>query len=43
MAHNGQVDWNEKIGAWIVWGIHPASVLYTIENKQLLEEAVAKF
>jgi len=43
MERNGQVDWNDKIGAWIVYGIHPAMVLYSIESKPLLVEAANKF
>jgi len=43
MERNAQVDWNDKIGAWIVYGIHPAMVLYSIESKPLLEAAANKF
>lgn len=43
MERSGQVEWNDKIGAWIVYGIHPAMILYSAENKPMLIDAVKKF
>jgi len=43
MERTGQVEWNDKIGAWVVYCIHPAMILYSAENKPLLVEAVRKF
>ncbi len=33
MGMSGQVEWNEKYGAWIVWCLHPAATLHNPDNK----------
>jgi len=43
MAKNGTAEWDEKIGAWICWCIHPASVLYSPENRILFRKGVKNF
>lgn len=43
MTKSGTTEWNEKAGAWICWCIHPASVLYSPENKKLFQEGIENF
>jgi DNA polymerase-3 subunit alpha len=43
MERNSIVEWNERAKAWIVYGIHPAMILYSPENKVLLENAAKEF
>jgi DNA polymerase-3 subunit alpha len=43
MERNASVEWNDKIGSWIVYGIHPAMVLYSAESKPMLAAATNKF
>ena len=40
---NGGVEWNDKHQCWVVYGMHPASVLYHWENATLLEKACERF
>lgn len=43
MNLNGTTEWNDKIGAWVCWCIHPASVLYHRENIELFRDGLANF
>lgn len=36
-------EWNEKYGCWICWCIHPASTLYSPENKTLFKKGIKNF
>lgn len=40
---NATVEWNSDYKAWVVFGIHPVSILYHEDNRKLLKEAVHKF
>ncbi|MCK9543781.1 MAG: uracil-DNA glycosylase, partial [Novosphingobium sp.] len=41
---NGTTEWNEKIGAWICWCVHPSSVLHNpLENKKYFEDGIKNF
>lgn len=40
---NGTTEWSEKIGAWVCWCMHPASVLYNPDNKALFEGGIKNF
>jgi uracil-DNA glycosylase family 4 len=40
---NGICEWNEEYGLWISWVIHPASVLYSPDNRSLFENGIENF
>jgi DNA polymerase III subunit alpha len=43
MNKNANTEWNFKYKTWISWCIHPASVLYSPENRKLFEEGIKNF
>jgi len=43
MAKSGTTEWNDKANAWICWCIHPASVLYHDENRELFDKGIKNF
>ena len=40
---NGKTEWNENIGAWICWAIHPSAVLRDPGNTKLFYEGIENF
>lgn len=36
-------EWNDKYNCWICWSIHPASTLYSPENKTLFKKGIKNF
>jgi uracil-DNA glycosylase family 4 len=42
-VENSPTEWNDKYNCWICWNVHPASVLYSPENKQLYEKGLLNF
>ena len=40
---SGTTEWNDKIGAWICWAIHPSAVLRDGKNKPIFEFAIKNF
>jgi len=43
MERNAKTEWVERFGAFVVFSIHPAMVLYDAKNRGLLEESVESF
>ena len=43
MAKSGTTEWSDKVGAWICWCIHPASVLHHRENEELFQAGIENF
>jgi DNA polymerase len=43
MEWSGKTEWNNRVGAWVTYCIHPASVLYHAENLPKLKQAVSEF
>lgn len=43
MAKNGTTEWNEKFEAYICWCIHPASVLYSPDNRGAFSVGMKNF
>jgi uracil-DNA glycosylase family 4 len=43
MEKTGTIEWSERYGAWIVYGLHPASVLYSPQNQALFDIAIDVF
>lgn len=43
MNYSGTTEWNKEIGAWVHYCIHPASMLYSPENREKFKEGVANF
>ena len=43
IAMNGKVEFSEKLGAWIVYCIHPASLLYDDSRTPAFMESLEKF
>jgi len=43
MSKSGTCEWIDKLGAWVCWCIHPASVLYHEENMELFQEGIKCF
>jgi len=39
----GRTEWNEKMGLWICWCLHPASVKHNPGNKPKFEEGIENF
>jgi len=39
----GTTEWNNDVGAWICWCIHPVSVLYDAKNKELFKKGIKNF
>lgn len=40
---NNTCEWSNKFNCWIFWSIHPASALYSPENKETLRESIEGF
>jgi len=40
---NGKTEWNEKVGAWICWCIHPSSVLRDPAKMPEFKKGIANF
>lgn len=43
MEMSGTVQWVEDVKAWVVWCMHPASVLYNPTNREKFEAGIKKF
>jgi DNA polymerase-3 subunit alpha len=43
MNKSGTTEWNERYGTYVCYCIHPASTIYTPENKELFKEGVKNF
>ncbi len=43
MSKSGTTEWNEKYGTYVCWSLHPASTIYTPENKELFQEGIKNF
>jgi len=43
MAKNASTEWNDRYNCWICWGIHPASVLRSPENRTMFKQALDNF
>ena len=40
---SGSTTWNEEIGAWIAWAVHPAAVLHNPDNETYFKAGVKNF
>lgn len=40
---SGKTEWNEKVGCWICWCIHPAAVLHNPNNRKDFEAGIKNF
>lgn len=40
---NGTTEWNRRVGAWVCWCVHPASVLYQGRDREAFELGLANF
>jgi len=40
---SGKVTWDERIGAWIVWCLHPAATLHNPDSKHLFNIGMKRF
>lgn len=40
---SGKTTWNENVGAWICWCIHPSAVLHNPNNKQIFKDGIKNF
>ena len=43
MGRSGKFIWIEKLGAWVMFCIHPSSVLYNSHNAELFEDTCKTF
>jgi DNA polymerase len=43
MQKSGTTEWSDKFSCWICWCIHPASMLYSPENRELFEKGIENF
>jgi DNA polymerase len=43
MSKSGTTEWSQEHNCWICWCIHPASVLYSPENKEMFREGIRNF
>jgi len=43
MERNATVVWNDNFCSWIIYSIHPAAVLYHIEEQKLLDKSIKVF
>jgi DNA polymerase len=43
MNLSGDIVWNEEYGAWIVYCLHPAAVLYNPDNKIYFKKGMKSF
>jgi len=43
MNKSGTTEWSYEYNCWICWCIHPASVLYSPENKKMFQEGIRNF
>jgi DNA polymerase len=40
---NGRTEWNERVGAWVCWCLHPSFVLRNPNEKNLFEQGIKNF
>jgi DNA polymerase len=43
MDLSGTAEWSDEYSCWICWCIHPASILYSPENKDYYNRGIKKF
>jgi DNA polymerase len=42
-VENDPTEWSNRYNCWICWTMHPASVLYNPENRELYDKGIANF